>query len=152
MYVRRNHTSLTPPVNYAGVAFSSELPKQQESSDETKIHKAESSLASDVSAPFKIKNEEFASKAFEDMTKISESEPIEEIQVQEITNVSLSQENERKENVGKEETTGIFSDIFGAQFTFEDILLFASLFLLISGQTDDEILILVGVLLLLCHA
>ena len=43
----------------------------------------------------------------------------------------------------------ILSKLSDGKFSLEDILLFASLFLLASGQTEDELLLLAGVILLL---
>lgn len=157
MYVRRNRASLTPPVNYAGVAFSKDQPTNHIHDKDTKIHKAPP--AKDITAPFKEKErektEEFLEGEIQKNDDISpaqepaDAEPI----VSDAHDIPKEpvKESEKTEEIRKEEPKGILSDLLDGKFSIEDILLFASLFLLVSGQIDDEILLLAGVLLLLNH-
>lgn len=142
MYVRRNHLPLTPPANYAGVAFSSDAPSE---SQETKIHKAENVAKSDISVPFKIQNE-----------PNKEKNPEPKCEIEEIDEEPVPQEQEifcnSSDEYEKCEQKGLFSDLFDTKLSIEDVLLFASLFLLASGQIDDEILVLAGILLIVSHA
>lgn len=135
MYVR-SRVPMTPPVNYAGVTFSRSDPQSTEREKDTKIHKA---------------------------TQNSEIKPaprsvLVDIEADDVENCAKEQEviEEKcdiKETVHEQEAPkcaekGLLSDILGDKFTLEDILLFAALFLLVSGQIDDEILLLAGILLL----
>ena len=133
MYVR-SRVPMTPPVNYAGVTFSRSDPQSTEREKDTKIHKA---------------------------TQIGEIKPaprsvLEDIEADDAENCAEEQEVieekcEIKEASRQEAPKGLLSDILGDKFTLEDILLFAALFLLVSGQIDDEILLLAGILLLFCN-
>lgn len=159
MYVRRNRASLTPPVNYAGVAFSKDQPTNNIHDKDTKIHKAHRVPAADVIAPFKEKEQEKTEDILEgEIQKYDDISPAQEPAdaepavsgTHDIPNETVK-ESEKTEEIKKEEPKGILSDLLDGKFSIEDILLFASLFLLVSGQIDDEILLLAGVLLLLNH-
>lgn len=139
MYVR-NKAHMTPPVNYAGVTFSRNDQKNTERDKDTKIHKA--TPVSEVQATFKTIDpdplEEIPENNVEDTVNTEDKCEIKD----------AAKAEEPSKCVPKEAPKGLLSDIFGDKFSLEDILLFASLFLLVSGQIDDEILLLAGVLLL----
>lgn len=146
MYVRRSRPPLTPPVNYAGVAFSKDQPTSEGISKDTKIHKALPPPASKSTAP--IKEEELVipqQTSENEAPKTDDTSPTQASADTEDMQKTPEKEGDRAKALPK----GILSDFLDGKFTIEDILLFASLFLLVSGQIDDEILLLAGVLLLL---
>ena len=139
MYVR-NKVHMTPPVNYAGVTFSRNDHKNTESDKDTKIHKA--TPVNEVQATFKTIDRDV-------LEEIPENDAQDSVNYEEKCEIKdAAQAEEPPKCDPKEAPKGLLSDILGDKFSLEDILLFASLFLLVSGQIDDEILLLAGVLLL----
>lgn len=130
MYVRRPHP-LSPPANYAGVAFSMDQPKADTMEQPTKIHKAS-----------------------EQHAQIHEEKSPALLPARDETTVLNDIEDKDEKNSNNEEIKcdAILSKLSDGKFSLEDILLFASLFLLASGQTEDELLLLAGVILLLCNS
>jgi len=142
MYVR-SRVPMTPPVNYAGVTFSRGEPQSTEREKDTKIHKATQN--SEIKPAPRSVFEDIEADDVENCAK--EQEVIEEK-----CDIKKSvHEQEAPKCAEKEAQKGFLSDILGDKFTLEDILLFAALFLLVSGQIDDEILLLAGILLLFCN-
>ena len=143
MYVRndisgRSRAPMAPPVNYAGTAFSREKHQDPDQDTEVKIHKAEN----DVSTKFKVIEQA------QELAKPSECESNGDQSNNELDCGSCLETASTQAE--KEEQKGILSEILGEKLSLEDILLFASLFLLVFGEIDDEILLLAGVLLLFC--
>jgi len=143
MYVKRTHP-LSPPANYAGVAFSKERTNAAGVTDTTKIHKAQEQKSKN---PALLPAREVDAVIDEPQEDIATSEPKDEIAP---TPEAASDGLQDSENSNKE--GGILSKLSEGKFSLEDILLFASLFLLASGQTEDELLLLAGVILLLCNS
>jgi hypothetical protein len=143
MYIKKYPKRVTPPVNYAGCAFS--LPSELEhlESDETKIHKArlQSKAPADTLVGAQGANLQADGESTQNFTP-PENVSTEDTDIGPLSDNSLDGAN-------SEDASGAISNLISEKFTLEDIISLAAVLLLISGNTDDELLLLAGLLLLI---
>ena len=143
MYIKKYPQRVTPPVNYAGCAFS--LPSELESSDsdETKIHKAhlQGKAPADTLVGAQGANLQADGESTQNFTP-PENVSTEDTDIGPLSDNSLDGAN-------SEDASGAISKLISEKFTLEDIISLAAVLLLISGNTDDELLLLAGLLLLI---
>lgn len=144
MYIKKYPKKVTPPVNYAGCAFSMPLAPNEADTDETKIHKASTETKIPLHTDIFVEGSSAEVRQEDEDYKTT---PPKNASAEDTSSESLS--DSALDGANSEDASGTVSGLLSEKFSLEDIITFAAVLLLISGNTDDELLLLAGLLLLI---